>query len=211
MKSIKSICSECCECCKRYSITLLPEEAKRIREKLNLNEKDFIREYCDLILQFFPSFNLKNPFVIHSSKTPKKVLSKLRKHSDSIHFFVLPNISLKKEKYCVFLENGLCAIHSVKPMQCKLFPFISLKKETSFQKKYPFCNLLKEGFVPAKNFRGKSLKHYKRVKEYFDSIKREGFVFVWKFLPEKCFAFFEDKKLNEITQKEFLEVINHLH
>ncbi|MBU2100571.1 YkgJ family cysteine cluster protein, partial [Candidatus Micrarchaeota archaeon] len=73
MKSIKSICYECQKCCKKYDITLLPAEVKRISKKLNLSEKKFIEKYCDLTLQFFPSFNSKNLFVIQKAKLPKKI------------------------------------------------------------------------------------------------------------------------------------------
>jgi Fe-S-cluster containining protein len=206
MKSIKSICSKCQKCCKKYNITLLLEESERISKKMNLKEEKFIQNYCDLTLQFFPTFNSKNYFVIKKTKLPKKIQEKLKKHSKSKYFFVLPNISLKNNKKCVFLKDGLCEINSVKPGQCKLFPFISLKKETSFWKKYPFCELLKDGFKPEKGFEKKSEKHYKKVKEYFELIKEKGFDSIWKILPEKGNAFFKDEKLCAISQSAFLEL-----
>jgi len=203
MKSIKSVCSACQECCKQYNITLLPEEAKKIEKKLNLIEKEFIEKYCDLSIQFFPSFNSKNPFVLHYLKLPKKFREKLKEKTNLKYFFVLPNLALKKTKKCVFLEKGLCTIHEVKPEQCKLFPFISLKKETSFWKKYPFCNLLKQGFKPEKNFMEKSEKHYEKIKEYFEKVKENGFKSEWKNLPEKGNAFYKDEKITQITKNEF--------
>ena len=207
MKSIKSICSGCQECCKQYNITLLPEETKRISKKLNLSEKEFIEKYCELMIQFFPSFNSKNPFVLHYLKLPKKFREKLKEQTQSKYFFVLPNLAIKKTKKCVFLENGLCAIHSVKPEQCNLFPFISLKKETSFWKKYPFCELLKQGFKPEKTFAEKSEKHYAKVKEYFEEIKEKGFEKKWKILPEKGNAFYKDEKIALISKNEFSKLI----
>ncbi len=207
MKSVKSICSKCTECCKRYNITLLPKEAKRIQKKLNLKEEEFVRKYCSLSLQFFPSLKSKNHFVFSKAKISEKIRKKLKEKSASNYFFLLPNISLKKSKKCVFLKNDLCEINSVKPEQCKLFPFISLKKETSFWKKYPFCLLLKQGFKPEKNFKEKSVKHYSNVKNYFESIKEKGFLLEWEEIPEKGFYFFKDENLGEITKKDFLEAI----
>jgi len=207
MKSIKTVCSACLECCKRYDITLLPEEAEKIRKKLNLSEKEFVRKYCSLSLQFFPATKSKNPFVFSKAKISEKIRKKLKEKSTSNYFFLLPNISLKKSKKCVFLKNSLCEIHSVKPKQCKLFPFISLKKETAFWKKYPFCDLLKEGFKPEKDFKEKSVKHYSKVKNYFDSVKEKGFLSVWKEIPKKGFYFFKDEKIEKISKKEFLQAI----
>ena len=207
MKSIKSICSECQECCKKYGITLLPKEAEKIAKKLNLSEKKFIQKHCDLMLQFFPSKNQKNYFIINKKEIPEKIRKKLKEKNSSNYFFVLPNISLKKNSKCIFLEKGLCKIHSVKPEQCQLFPFISLKKETSFWKKYPFCELMKQEIKPEKNFMEKSGKHYEKVKEYYEKIKKAGFQSVWKNLPEKGNVFFEDEKLSKITKNEFLKLI----
>lgn len=204
MKSIKSVCSNCQECCKTYNITLLPEEAERIRKKLKLKEKEFMEKYCDLTLQFFPAKKSKNPFTVSRKKIPKKIIEKIKEKSNSNYFFVLPNISLKKKQKCIFLKNSLCSVHSVKPEQCVLFPFISLKKETAFWKKYPFCGLLKQGFQPEKGFKEKSKAHYEKVKNYFGLIKKKGFVSVWKELPEKGKAFFKDEKLCKITKNEFL-------
>jgi len=207
MKSIKIVCSACQNCCKKYNITLLPKEAKRIALNLNLREKAFIEEYCDLTLQFFPAFNSKNFFVLSKKNITKKIQEKLKNHSNSSYFFVLPNISLKNNKKCVFLEKGLCRIHSVKPEQCRLFPFISLKKETSFWKKYPFCKLLEKGFQPEKDFKQKSEKHYRKITRNFDGIQEKGFTFVWKNLPKTGNAFFKDKKICKITKNDFLKII----
>ncbi|MFH1663836.1 MAG: YkgJ family cysteine cluster protein [archaeon] len=203
MKSIKSICSACQECCKRYNITLLPKEAEKIAKKLGLSKKEFIEKNCELMLQFFPSGKTENFFAVKKQVVPEKILEKLEKHSDSDYFFVLPNISLKKKEHCVFLENGLCTIHEAKPMQCKLFPFISLKKETDFKKSYSFCALLKQGFKHEKDFQEKSQAHYENIKNYFDKIKKQGFNSIWKILPKKGNAFFEDKRLCELSKEDF--------
>ncbi len=208
MKSIKSVCSACQECCKKYNITLLPKEAKKIAEKLKLTEKEFIEKNCDLSLQFFPFSKSEKHFVLHSTQLPKKLLEKLKKNSNLFYFFVLPNIMLKKtEKSCIFLENGLCQIYKVRPKQCVLFPAIFLGKENELKKKYSFCDLLKQGFKSEKNFEENSLKHYKNVKDYFDLVKEKGFESVWKELPRKGTAFFKDQKLCKITKNEFLKVI----
>ncbi len=207
MKSIKSICSNCKQCCKQYNITLLPKEAEKIRKKLNLTEKTFVQQYCDLSLQFFPSFESENYFVINKELISEKIKKKLIKKSNAEYFFVLPSISLKKTSYCVFLKNGLCEIHEVKPEQCSLFPFISLKKQTNFKESYSFCELLIQGFKPEKEFKEKSKQHYENIKNCFNKIKEKGFNSVWKILPEKGNVFFEDKKISEITKKDFLDLI----
>ncbi len=208
MESIKSICSKCTECCKKYNITLLPEESKRISQYMNLNEKEFIENYCDLLLQFFPSFKSNNPFVVHYTEIPKKLYKKFQEHSEKDYFFVLPNISLKKTNKCIFLENGLCTVQEVKPEQCILFPFIIINEETKIKEKYLFCKLLKQGIKADENAKEKSLNHYTKVKNYFELIKEKGFQQEWKELPKKGAIFLEEKQIQKITQKDFLKLIN---
>jgi len=36
----------------------------------------------------------------------------------------------KRDKGCIFLENGKCRVHSYKPLVCRFYPFVYVEKET---------------------------------------------------------------------------------
>lgn len=199
---------KCMECCKKYRITLLPEEAKAIAKMLRMRESDFLKKYCVLHLQLFPAQLSKDKLIIHGSALPKKTAknidSKLGYLPD--FFLALPAIALKKGKTCIFLKKNLCKIHKAKPMQCKLFPFIALEENADLKKMYPFCKSLKEKKISKKSFL-KCKKHYKSLSNYFEKVKKEGFLKQWKALPEKGIVVLKGTEIGAISRKEFLAAI----
>ena len=103
------------------------------------------------------------------------------------------------------LEGGKCTVHNVAPAVCKLFPFLAVGKN-QLCKGYPFCLPLQ----------GKGLEGVKgeidegqraRVKEYFDSVERNGFGSNWKSLPKSAVVLLEGEKELRISKKEFLQLI----
>ena len=158
----------CTTCCEKYWITLLPEEAKNMAQELTISEEDFIKTYCTLFLQIFPT-----------------------------HF--------SKNESCIMLENGLCKVHNSKPAQCKFFPFLSHEKNPDLKKLYPFCKALHTTDFSEIEVRGE--EHYNKMFNYFESIKKEGFLKQWKVIPEQGIVISKGTSLGAISQTQFLKMI----
>ncbi len=201
----------CSECCSRYFITLLPAEAKSITEQLNLSLNKFIEEYCQLYLQLFKAEKQKSDLVVPSQLIPKKISDSFERIFGALpsRFLVLPALALKRGKSCVFLKCDKCRIYNSRPSSCRVFPFVSLKKDDflEFKKLYPFCKALEEG----KLYKNHGKKHKAAVEKHFNRIEKKGFRPVWKHLPARGIAGFEDKKLCTISRKEFLQAVQQFY
>ncbi len=205
-------CKCCGECCQRYWIMLLPVEATAIAKHLKLTLKDFVSEYCSLFLEFFPSSGNTEAMFINSSILPLNIFNSMQELITVVpnHLLVLPSVALKRnEKNCVFYEpkESKCMIHDVKPLPCKLFPFLSLEEELkskNFPEIYPFCEGLKSCFGVNKNM---FKNYYPLVENYFMETKKSGFRKIWKHYPSKGIATYKGVELCKITEKDFFEAI----
>ena len=204
-------CKSCGECCKRYSITVLPEEAKAEAELLGIGVQEFVEKYCRLYLELFPMNPKENSLVLSQELLPKRIVegieALLGKPAEE-HYLVLPMLAFRKEEYCVFFEfeSRKCKIHSAKPAQCRFFPFISIKPNPDFKIMYPFCAGLRE-MAEAKGNGAYGMEHYAAVRGYFEGIKENGFPNYWAALPESGIALLEGKEICEISGEEFAQAI----
>jgi hypothetical protein len=122
----------------------------------------------------------------------------------------LPALAFKQNRNsCIFLtDSNKCKVYKICPLQCVLFPFISLNKnESNFLELYPFCKWLQKAKKKAK-FRNKSQAHFKRTADYFTKVKKQGFESLWKYLPKTGVAVLETKKISSISRHEFLEILD---
>jgi Fe-S-cluster containining protein len=203
-------CQQCLECCKKYWITILPDEAKQQAEFLKISLEKFIEDYCLLYLQLFPAGSApKQGLTMPASFLPKRIKEKLEQRGLALpdSLMVLPWLAFKRENnQCVFLTpDALCSIHPVRPKQCALFPFISLKEnEKDYQKLYPFCKGLTTG---SEETAEEQAQHLQAVKAYFADVKEKGFTQVWPVLPAQGKLFFEDEFVCDLSQEEFLQLI----
>ena len=197
----------CTTCCEKYWITLLPEEAKNMAQELTISEEDFIKTYCTLFLQIFPTHFSKNELKIHNKFLPKEIADSLKSYLNYLPDFVLtlPILALKKNESCIMLENGLCKVHNSKPAQCKFFPFLSHEKNPDLKKLYPFCKALHTTDFSEIEVRGE--EHYNKMFNYFESIKKEGFLKQWKVIPEQGIVISKGTSLGAISQTQFLKMI----
>lgn len=203
-------CQRCLECCQRYWITLLPFEAKALAKCLGLKLEDFVRDYCEIYLQVFPKIKEKG-LNVSEAFIPGKIKSEMDEKNLALpgEFTVLPWLSLKRvQGQCVLLaENRACLVHDVKPLQCQLFPFISLKKGNDFREIYSFCQGLKKSKPKERMNEKKFREHLKQVKNYFSQVKEQGFQSVWGKVPSKGLFVFQDLKVCDLNKKEFLQFI----
>ncbi len=208
----EKICLNCGECCKKYSITILPKNAKTISKKLCISEKDFLQNFCELYVQIYPKANSSHDFdssngilVFPTSSFPKPLIKELKGFFSYLpgFFLVLPQIILKKnDGVCCFLdENNFCKIYSARLSPCKLFPFISV---VGYEEYYSFCALSK---AIKKDFSKESALFFKEIKSYFDDVNKKGFEFLWSFPPKKGKLFLRDEFVSEIT----LDQINSIN
>lgn len=91
------VCTCCGKCCTGggadLGVLVLPEDISRISDYLNVSADEIAEHYCD---------------------TP------LLSASECVEFWKLRT----EDGHCIFLrEDNLCAIHDVKPLQCKTGPF----------------------------------------------------------------------------------------
>lgn len=197
----------CMECCKRYWISVFPKEEKKAAFLLEKTEKDFLEKHCLLQAQLYPApQKSKNRLIIPLTRIPKKFHSKIKKETGFLpeFFLVLPTIVFKRnKKSCEFLnqKNGLCKIYSVRPEQCRLFPFISFT-ERPLKKQYPFCAFLQKK-NPKKDFSASLKKQLKKTKEYFELVEKNGFRKTWAFFPKKGFLRLDTFFLGNISKKDF--------
>ena len=212
-------CARCTNCCRPYWITLFPEEAEAIAKLLRTSQNAFFKKYCVLLLQAFPMNkpDFSNPLIIPVGRFPKRLSEK----SSASFFLALPSIAFKRSPAkhsegsalllpresgtCVMLsKNGLCKVHAVRPLQCRLFPLIGLKEKTSLKKAHSFCKGLKGS---EKVDLRKNQAHYKRIRQYFESVKKQGFRKVWKHWPSKGIVLLESEKISKISAKEFFKTL----
>ncbi len=208
-------CQHCGECCKRYYIVSLPEEVERQAKFLGETKKEFIEKHCQLFLHLFAREYSADKIVVNNAFMPKKVCEKI----ESVHGF-LPNFFIavpaivfnrKPEGYCEFFdaETRMCGIYEERPLECRMFPFISEKVIVDYSKAYPFCEGLK--FRDEKiSYVDASGVHFEKIKEYCDLVREKGFTGVWGSWPEKGVVLFEDKLIGNITAHEFLDSIASL-
>ena len=199
----------CDECCRRYWITLLPEEAKRISKETKVSLKDFLEGNCVLIAHIYPKRGEPDGLTINSELLPRKLSEFVGKEMLPVpqHFLVLPSLALKRNSSgeCVFLSGEKCKIHSSAPTICKLFPFVALSKRP-LKDLYPFCKAVQQKALVGKT--GELDKGQRaRVDQYFDSIEEQGFTKLWKHLPSKAVVLLEGEKELFISKKEFLQLI----
>ena len=95
------ICKICGACCKgEGSVSLYPDDVKRIAENLSMTLQETINKYTEYVMM----------------ETIEK----------SGSYSYLPFLILKKNKgACVFSNSNLCEIHKFKPFQCMHTPFVS--------------------------------------------------------------------------------------
>ncbi|MFH1239771.1 MAG: YkgJ family cysteine cluster protein [Candidatus Diapherotrites archaeon] len=198
----------CTECCEKYWITLLPEDAKNMASELKISEEEFLKNYCTIFIQLFPAEFSKNKLKISTDFLPKQIADALKTQLNELPNFVLvlPTLALKKDEFCIFLENQLCKVHKSKPAQCKFFPFISYEKNPDFTKIYPFCKTLHVKTFYEIDAHGE--EHYKEIFNYFESVKKEGFLKHWKTLPDKGVVVCKGITLGELSADEILKMIS---
>ncbi len=197
----QDICLSCGECCKRYWITVLPDEAKRIAKKLKISEKKFLEEECTLLVKAYP----KSTFGLLTYPVaflPARVHNLLKKISNSQAYFIIPQVVLRRqENICTFLDDeNKCVAYSVRPEPCKLFPFIVVE---GYREAYPFCELFKKTH---KKNPGPSRSYSKKLKKYFSLVSKKGFQKVWKNPPKKGLLYHSEQKIGEITLQEINEI-----
>lgn len=190
---------------------MLPAEVKRQARFLKLKEKDFIEKYCILHLQLFPTEYRENTLEVFNELVPKIISEKIKLHLGYLpnYFLILPILAFKRIKgKCIFFngKNNSCRIYVARPKQCSFFPFISLKEEPDFLREYQFCKGLKSKGKMGKH-QNLGEEHYKEIKKYFNSVKEKGFTKVWCFYPKKGIALYRDKKISDISTKEFFQCI----
>ncbi|MFH1588277.1 MAG: YkgJ family cysteine cluster protein [Candidatus Diapherotrites archaeon] len=204
-------CSNCGTCCKKYFIQILPEEAKKISKFMGIPEEEFISDYTQLFMQFFVG-EFKAGFLLPSAFLEKKFFNSIKelKSFAPKEVMALPTLAFKRTKNaCTFLmDSNKCRIYSERPLQCVLFPFISLdKNEPNFLELYPFCLGLRKASKDAK-FKNNSQKHFKKTSDYFTKVKKQGFESQWKYLPKTGVAVLESTKIGSINRTEFLEILD---
>ncbi len=207
-KKESEICLSCGECCKRYWITTLPEESKKISKKLKKKTAEFLKEDCVLLVKLYPK-SVKGVLTFPTAFFPKRVVEELKKEIPELpqSFFVIPQVVLRREgteqKACAFLlSDNKCDIYSARPEPCKLFPFIAVE---GLRENYPFCGLFKSTY---KDLLKQSRNYFKKVKKYFDLVDKKGFSSVWKDPPKTGYLYLNETKLCEITIDELERMVS---
>ncbi len=200
---------KCSECCKRYWITLLPYEAKRIAEKLSLPLDEFIEKKCVLVAFLYARKSSGEKLSISSNRLPAKIASFAEQEFGTVPnaFLLLPVLALNRNSkgWCSMLKRGRCEVHNVAPVICQLFPSIAVSKRT-LRKVYPFCAALKqEKFDHSLGLLDEKQKL--RIDKYFEQVKKKGFLKIWKTLPSKAIVLVEGKKELAVSKKQFLELL----
>jgi len=198
-KQESDICLSCGECCKRYSITLLPNEATIIAKKLKISKKRFLEEHCELFVKIYPK-STPGILTYQTAFFPKRTGEILSNYLNYLppSFFVVPQIALKRnEGICRYLnKNNTCKIYKERPFPCKLFPFMVVP---GYEENYPFCELFRK---TRKNYSAKSREYTKKIKTYFGEVDKKGFEQVWKNPPLKGKLFLNELLVAGLTLKQ---------
>lgn len=99
-----------------------------------------------------------------------------------------------------------CTIYGARPLECRLFPFISLKKNANYAELYPFCHGL-HAKGEKLNYVDLSFVHFRQVGEYMNKVKEKGFKALWGNWPKKGVLLYKDKAMGEISEEEFFQAI----
>ncbi len=205
-------CTCCGACCRTYWITMLPRERAAMAAELKISVQDFSSKYCQLLLQFFPVSVPQKALFVAEGDLPKKIQRKIKSKTteSAAGFIALPSIALKRKKeVCILLgKNNACLVHSSKPRQCSLFPFISLSEQPDFLLLYGFCDGLKKQNLAPKGWRSAVESHYADFSKYFRSVQEKGFKNVWGFWPKKGTLLLKNKNVCSVTEKDFFETIS---
>ncbi len=169
--------------------------------------------------------------IVHRNLLPKKIAHALEKAAGPLpdHFVVLPMVCFKREERtegngkdgvnggrnpegaCTFYtqdEKGLggCSIYACRPLECRLFPFISMEKNADYSKLYPFCKGLR--FRDEKlNYADLGFVHFRQTADYFRDVMERGFGAVWGQWPGRGVLLYKDRRLGEISEQEFFQAI----
>lgn len=205
-KQETQICLSCGECCKRYDISILPSEVKTLSSELKISKRKFLESHCELFVKVFPK-SIPGVLTCPTSGFSKKILDLLYTEFDYIpkSFFVVPQITLKRKEngYCQFLnENNTCRIYKVRPIPCKLFPFLVVP---GYEENYPFCELFQKTH---KDYSLKSRKFQRETNEYFKEVDNKGFNKVWGFLPNNGKFFLNNSLLGEINKNQLIKILS---
>jgi len=169
-----------------------------------------VEKYTRLFLQIFPANYKENSLEIFNEFLPKWASVKIENHLGYLpsHFLILPTLALKRNgDDCIFYGGNGCKIHGEKPKQCDLFPFIALEEKTSFENIYPYCPGLKKQANSKQGWKNKGELHYNEIKDYFESVRKDGFLKIRNNVPEEGILIMKNKIVGELSKKEFLKSI----
>ena len=213
------ICLSCGECCKRYWITVLPEEAKKVVRLKGMQLREFLENDCILNVKLYRK-TTPGVLTYPTAFFPKRIYELLKKELGLVpqSFFVVPQVVLKREEKivfnflnkkskkemrsaCVFLKpENVCGIYEARPEPCKLFPFIAMP---DFREQYPFCLLYLKS---SKDYSIESRIYYKKVQHYFKKVHESGFLGLWRHPPLTGLIFLGEKQIGKITLRELMEM-----
>jgi len=138
--TIECSCRDCASACYKKPGWFLPQEIKPVADFLGITEQQFFHRYLSV-----DYFGLPNEFLF--------VLSPATENSTPGEVF-----PLEPSGMCVFLKNGKCGIHAVKPFECRLYDHRKkiLTKEES-DKSTEEHLAVAEAWVPYKDYIAKLL------------------------------------------------------
>lgn len=139
--TVRFRCLSCGECCKTNGrVYLYLRDISGISKRLNLSINSFINDYCEFRIEKF----------IFTDKVVEYEVLSLLKNSHSC---------------CIFIENNLCSIHSFKPLQCKIAPFIDpiITNDESWHSFIKKC----------KGFKNGKIYHIDSIKSFLSAHKAE--------------------------------------
>ncbi|MEI7961768.1 MAG: YkgJ family cysteine cluster protein [archaeon] len=214
-----NICLSCGECCKRYWITVLPEEAKKIARFRGVQIKDFLENDCILNVKLFTK-TTPGVLTFPSTFLPKPIYDVLKKEMNIVpeSFFIVPQVVLKRNEKTVFnfnekktkkeirnaclylMAENACEIYPARPAPCRLFPFIAMP---DYREQYPFCGLYQR---TSKDFSIESKIYYGLVQQYFKTVDEKSFSSIWRYPPTNGFIFLGEKQIGKITLSELIQM-----
>lgn len=203
-------CQKCGECCKRYAISALPHEIESEAKFFKLDVPKFTQIYTRLLVQVLPYSSGDHPLALHTSMIPKAVWDQLKNAGfEGEYAMILPMIGFKKQEYCVFFDPKTfgCSMHMVKPMQCSLFPFTSLKDNEQYAQAFDFCELSK---ISSPTDKTKEIQkyHWGMWKQFFDMIAVYGLNGAADHWPETGDVIYNGQKMWPITKTEVSKLLS---